>query len=74
MIAKGLHAAGTPCVWLTVVFPARCRGSAGATEGTSPGAAASLMIRPGAGMVTVACTNRQVPIEPANARLIRPIA
>ncbi|GAA5187389.1 hypothetical protein GCM10023322_35650 [Rugosimonospora acidiphila] len=39
--------------------------------GTGPGAAASLTIRLGTGAVTAVCTNRQVPIEPVNARLIR---
>ncbi len=42
--------------------------------GVGPGAAVSLMIRSGSGVVTVACTNRQLPLEPVNARLIRPIA
>jgi CubicO group peptidase (beta-lactamase class C family) len=42
--------------------------------GAGPGAATSLIIRPGAGITTVACTNRMVPIEPVNARLVRPIA
>jgi hypothetical protein len=31
------------------------------------------MIRPGTGTVTVVFTNRRVPVEPVNARLIRPI-
>jgi len=41
--------------------------------GAGPGAAISLMIRPGTGTVTVVLTNRRVPVEPVNARLIRPI-
>lgn len=42
--------------------------------GAGPGAAASLIVRPGDGQVSVALTNRLVPIEPVNARLVRPIA
>ena len=41
--------------------------------GAGPGAAASLLIRLSTGTTTVAWTNRLVPIEPVNARLIRPI-
>lgn len=39
-----------------------------------PGAAASLIVRASTGAVGVALTNRSVPIEPVNARLMRPIA
>jgi CubicO group peptidase (beta-lactamase class C family) len=38
-----------------------------------PGAGASLLIGLSTGEVTVAATNRQVPMEPVNARLRRPI-
>jgi CubicO group peptidase (beta-lactamase class C family) len=41
--------------------------------GGGPGAAASLIMRPGTGQATVALTNRLVPVEPVNARLARPI-
>lgn len=39
--------------------------------GIGPGFAASLFIHLSSGLATVALTNRQVPIEPLNARLIR---
>ncbi|MGH3122102.1 MAG: serine hydrolase [Streptosporangiaceae bacterium] len=39
-----------------------------------PGAAASLIIRLSTGQPSVALANRLVPIEPVNARLVRPIA
>lgn len=42
--------------------------------GGGPGAATSLIARCDSGVVTVACTNRLVPIEPVNARLVRPVA
>ncbi|WP_345433984.1 serine hydrolase [Actinoallomurus vinaceus] len=42
--------------------------------GSGPGAAASLITRPDLGQVGVVLTNRLVPIESVNARLIRPIA
>jgi CubicO group peptidase (beta-lactamase class C family) len=42
-------------------------------SGAGPGAAASLIVRLDTGAVTVACTNRLVPVEPVNARLARPI-
>lgn len=41
--------------------------------GGGPGAATSLIIRPAEGRTSVAHTNRLIPIEPINARLIRPI-
>jgi hypothetical protein len=43
-------------------------------SGGGPGAAASLIIRLSAGEPRVALANRLVPIEPVNARLVRPIA
>jgi CubicO group peptidase (beta-lactamase class C family) len=42
--------------------------------GTGPGAGVSLIVRPETGTVTVAATNRRVPVEPVNARLIRAIS
>lgn len=42
--------------------------------GAGPGAGVSLLIRCGTGLVTVAATNRIVPIEPTNARLSRRLA
>ncbi|MEV0403369.1 serine hydrolase domain-containing protein [Actinoallomurus sp. NPDC050550] len=42
--------------------------------GSGPGAAASLIIRPDLGQVGVTLTNRLVPIESVNGRLVRPIA
>jgi CubicO group peptidase (beta-lactamase class C family) len=42
--------------------------------GSGPGAAASLIIRMSTGQPSVALANRLVPIEPVNARLVRPIA
>ena len=42
-------------------------------SGAGPGAGASLLIGLSTGEVTVTATNRQVPIEPVNARLRRPI-
>ncbi len=46
----------------------------GGHAGGGPGAAASLIIRLGTGQPSVALTNRLVPIEPVNGRLVRPIA
>jgi CubicO group peptidase (beta-lactamase class C family) len=46
----------------------------GGHAGGGPGAAASLIIRLGTGQPSVALANRLVPIEPVNARLIRPVA
>ena len=43
-------------------------------SGAGPGAGASLLIRSSTGEVTVAASNRLVPMEPVNARLCRPIA
>ncbi len=42
--------------------------------GSGPGSSASLIVRPSTGRTSVVFTNRLVPIEPVNARLIRPIA
>jgi len=42
--------------------------------GAGPGAGVSLLIRQSTGVVTVAATNRIVPIEPTNARLSRSLA
>jgi hypothetical protein len=42
--------------------------------GLGPAAAASLIVAPGSGRVSVAMTSRLVPIEPVNARLVRPVA
>ena len=42
--------------------------------GGGPGAAASLILRLSTGQPSVALANRLVPIEPVNARLVRPIA
>jgi CubicO group peptidase (beta-lactamase class C family) len=42
--------------------------------GVGPGAASSLIIRMSTGQPSVALANRLVPIEPANARLLRPVA
>ncbi|QUQ63555.1 serine hydrolase domain-containing protein [Kutzneria sp. CA-103260] len=42
--------------------------------GAGPGAGVSLLIRQSTGLVTVAATNRLVPIEPTNARLSRRLA
>jgi hypothetical protein len=42
--------------------------------GGGPGAASSLIIRKSTGQPSVALANRLVPIEPVNARLVRPIA
>ena len=42
--------------------------------GGGPGVASSLIIRLSTGQPTVAWTNRRVPIEPVNGRLIRPLA
>lgn len=42
-------------------------------SGAGPGAGASLLIGLSTGEVTVAVTNRQVPMEPVNARLRRPM-
>ena len=47
------------------------RMSAG-TPGGGPGAASSLIIRRSTGQPSVALANRLVPIEPVNARLVRP--
>jgi CubicO group peptidase (beta-lactamase class C family) len=41
-------------------------------SGAGPGGGASLLVRLGTGSTTVVCTNRQVPVEPINARLSRP--
>jgi hypothetical protein len=46
----------------------------GGHAGVGPGAAASLIIRLDTGQPSVALANRRVPIEPVNARLVRPIA
>jgi CubicO group peptidase (beta-lactamase class C family) len=46
----------------------------GGHAGGGPGAAASLIIRLGTGQPSVALANRLVPIEPGNARLVRPVA
>jgi len=46
----------------------------GGHAGGGPGAAVSLIIRLGTGQPSVALANRQVPIEPVNARLVRRIA
>jgi CubicO group peptidase (beta-lactamase class C family) len=43
-------------------------------SGVGPGGGASLLIGLSTGEVTVAAANRQVPMEPVNARLRRPIA
>jgi CubicO group peptidase (beta-lactamase class C family) len=40
--------------------------------GAGPSAASSLIVRAGSGAVTVAATNRLVPVEPVNAQLNRP--
>jgi CubicO group peptidase (beta-lactamase class C family) len=40
--------------------------------GGGPGAASSLIIRTSTGQPSVALANRLVPIEPVNARLVRP--
>lgn len=42
--------------------------------GGGPGAASSLIIRMSTGQPSVALANRLVPIEPVNARLVRPVA
>lgn len=42
--------------------------------GSGPGSSASLIVRPSTGRTSVVFTNRLVPVEPVNARLIRPIA
>jgi hypothetical protein len=39
-----------------------------------PGASASLIIRPSTGRTSVVLTNRQVPVEPTNAKLLRSAA
>ena len=46
----------------------------GGHAGGGPGAAASLIIRLSTGQPSVALANRLVPIEPVNARLVRPVA
>lgn len=45
----------------------------GGHAGGGPGAAASLIIRLSTGQPSVALANRLVPIEPVNARLVRPV-
>jgi hypothetical protein len=40
----------------------------------APGATASLIVRLGTGQASVALASRRVPIEPVNARLVRPAA
>jgi CubicO group peptidase (beta-lactamase class C family) len=40
-------------------------------NGGGPGSSASLIMRPSTGRTSVVLTNRLVPVEPANARLIR---
>ena len=52
--------------------PARICTGTGAAGG--PGAASSLIVRLGTGQPSVALANRRVPIEPVNARLVRPAA
>jgi hypothetical protein len=42
--------------------------------GGGPAASSSLIVVPGTGRVSVVMTSRMVPIEPVNARLVRPIA
>ena len=42
--------------------------------GGGPGAASSLIIRMSTGQPSVALANRLVPVEPVNARLVRPVA
>jgi hypothetical protein len=42
--------------------------------GVGPGAAASLIVRLSSGQPSAALANRRVPIEPVNARLVRPTA
>lgn len=42
--------------------------------GGGPSGATSLIIRRSTGQVSVALTNRLVPVEPVNARLVRPLA
>jgi CubicO group peptidase (beta-lactamase class C family) len=42
--------------------------------GTGPGCSVSLIIRLASGQACVALTNRQVPIEPVNSRIIRALA
>jgi CubicO group peptidase (beta-lactamase class C family) len=42
--------------------------------GGGPGSSASLITRPGTGRTSVVLTNRLVPVEPANARLLRSAA
>jgi Beta-lactamase len=39
--------------------------------GAMPGSSASLITRPSTGRTSVVLTNRQIPVEPANARLLR---
>jgi CubicO group peptidase (beta-lactamase class C family) len=46
----------------------------GGHAGVGPGAAASLIIRLDTGQPSVVLANRRFPIEPVNARLIRPVA
>jgi CubicO group peptidase (beta-lactamase class C family) len=46
----------------------------GGQVGSGPAAASSLIIVLSSGQVSVTMTNRLVPIEPVNARLVRPIA
>ena len=46
----------------------------GGHAGSGPGAAASLIVRLSTGQPSVALANRLVPIEPVNARLVRPVA
>jgi CubicO group peptidase (beta-lactamase class C family) len=40
-------------------------------NGGGPGSSASLIVRPGTGRTSVVLTNRLVPVEPANVRLLR---
>ena len=42
--------------------------------GGGPGAASSLIVRMSTGQPSVALANRLVPVEPVNARLVRPVA
>jgi CubicO group peptidase (beta-lactamase class C family) len=42
--------------------------------GGGPAAASSLIVVPSSGRVSVTMTNRMVPIEPVNARLVRQVA
>jgi hypothetical protein len=53
------------------VYPAR---NLAGIAGGGPGAGTSLLVVPPSGQVSVAMTSRFVPLEPVNARLLRPVA